>query len=439
MPPRMAPVKSRSRLGRRYATSLVPAVVVTAAAVYFALRGVDFGTVKDALASSNYATLGPALALLALAVYLRVLRWQFLFPAATRPSVRPTTEALLIGQFFNNVLPARAGEVFRMLALHARARTSRAETLATIIVERAFDLLALLVLFFVALPWLPAVSWVRVAGLLAAGLSLALAAVIIVLARYGVRPVRLLVLPLSRLPFVSVKRVDLGAASVVRGFAALRDVRLGAAAFGLTVASWLTLSASFWFVAIGFHRDLPPSAGLLLAVATGLALVLPSGPAGVGVFEAAAVVALGAYGLSRSEALSAALVLHAVNFFPFIVAGAAVLLFWGGARRPWALRWFAPDRPQREPEREIEAIESAQERHEPVIGGEWPARDVGATEKAARHEPTDRADGVHVPDVLDDEAAAFEEPGERPLSVAPFVPDGPIGGTEQPRMRGDEQ
>ena len=38
-------------------------------------------------------------------------------------------------------------------------------------------------------------------------------------------------------------------------------------------------------------------------------------------FEGATVVALGAYGVSRSDALSYALVLHAVNFFPYLVAG----------------------------------------------------------------------------------------------------------------------
>jgi glycosyltransferase 2 family protein len=60
-------------------------------------------------------------------------------------------------------------------------------------------------------------------------------------------------------------------------------------------------------------------------VAVGLAMIVPSSPAAVGVFEAAVVVALRAYDVPKPEALSYALVLHALNFLPYIAAGFVVL------------------------------------------------------------------------------------------------------------------
>ena len=45
----------------------------------------------------------------------------------------------------------------------------------------------------------------------------------------------------------------------------------------------------------------------------------------VGVFEAAALVGLKAYGIEKADALSFALVLHAVNFFPYVLAGLLVM------------------------------------------------------------------------------------------------------------------
>jgi uncharacterized membrane protein YbhN (UPF0104 family) len=54
-------------------------------------------------------------------------------------------------------------------------------------------------------------------------------------------------------------------------------------------------------------------------------MILPSSPAALGVFEAATVVALKAFGLDDSLALSYALVLHALNLFPYLVAGPLVL------------------------------------------------------------------------------------------------------------------
>src|SRR5439155_1217410 len=137
----------------------------------------------------------------------------------------PVLSATVLGQFFNNVLPARAGEVARVIALHQSAGTSRAEAIVTVVVERLYDVLALLVMLFVLLPWLPRVAWVHTAALVAIGLS----------------------------------------------------------------------------------------------------MILPSSPAAVGVFEAATLVALHVYGIPKSQGLSYALVLHAANFFPYIIAGLVVL------------------------------------------------------------------------------------------------------------------
>ena len=63
----------------------------------------------------------------------------------------------------------------------------------------------------------------------------------------------------------------------------------------------------------------------MLRAVAGLGLILPASPAAVGVFEAAVLVALKAYGVPESRALSYALVLHALNFFPYIVAGPFLL------------------------------------------------------------------------------------------------------------------
>ena len=113
--------------------------------------------------------------------------------------------------------------------------------------------------------------------------------------------------------------------SVCESQAAARQPRLVAAALALTTIGWLTLALSAWFVMDGFHLRLPFAAALLVIVATNVAQVLPSSPAALGVFEAATLVALKPYHVSDSRALSYALVLHALNFLPYIVAGPILL------------------------------------------------------------------------------------------------------------------
>lgn len=307
------------------------AIVVSVGFAYIAVRDVEFDELAESLRGSNYWWLVPAFALLALAFFIRALRWQLLFSPRTRPALWPTTQALLVGQFFNNVLPLRAGDAARIFALHALGGRSRAEATGTVVIERFFDVLALLLLFFVGLPWFPEVTWLHVAGPLAIALLLVLVGAVVVLRVFGERPLRFALRPLARLPFLLPERVEALARNLMHGLIGLRSARLGLVAFLWTLLSWLLLAMSFWLVMLGFDLGLGPTAGLLAVVATGLSLILPSGPAALGVFEGAAVIALTAYGVGRADALSYALVVHAVNVLPFIAAGLVVLNVYRGA------------------------------------------------------------------------------------------------------------
>jgi uncharacterized protein (TIRG00374 family) len=294
-------------------------LLVSAVFGYFAIRDVRWGGTWTALRTSDYEWLAPALAALTVAFFIRVQRWRSLFTAGRRPPFRAVARALYIGYFFNNVLPIRAGEAFRVVALKRLARVPVAESTGTVVIERAADVLSLVVLLFLMVPWLPAVTWLRAAGVIALGLTVALAAGVVVLARYGEQPLRYLVRPLARLPFLPREAIERAPENLLHGLAGLRRLRLAATAFFWTTLSWIVAGLAFWFVMFAFDLDLSPLAGMLVVVGIGLAMILPSSPAALGVFEGATVVVLGAYGVDDSEALSYALVLHALNFLPFIV------------------------------------------------------------------------------------------------------------------------
>jgi glycosyltransferase 2 family protein len=318
-------VTERTRPNAKTLGLIALGFAVSAGFTYLALRDVRLGDVWDGLKRSNYWWVIPSVGLLLVALALRALRWQFLFAAATRPPYWPVLSATILGQFFNNVLPARAGEAARVIALNRSARTSRAEIVATVVVERVYDVLALLVILFVLLPWLPHVTLVHAAAILGIVLVAGIAVSVLVLVRFGERPFRFLLRPLARLPLLSLERTERAAAGLVRGAASLRQPWLAVVALVLTALSWGLLALSTWMLMLGFDLGLSPLAGMLVSIAVGLSQILPSSPAAVGVFETAALVALKAYGVPKSDALSYALVLHAVNFFPYMVAGAVVL------------------------------------------------------------------------------------------------------------------
>ena len=295
--------------------------------VYLSVRNLDFEGFWTALRSGDYWLLLPAATVLAVAIYLRAVRWRVLFAGRSRPPLDAVTSALLIGYLFNSILPARAGEAARVVALNQRAGTSRSEALATVVAERVLDVLVLLALLLVSTPFVPEATWLQGAAVLGGVVFLVLALLLVLFAFYGERPARLAMRPLAALPHVSPAHIERAARNLVRGLVVFRQPGLALQAVVLTATSWLVIAFSFWLCLRAVQLENGLDAALLVVIAVNLAMILPSGPAGLGVFEAATVLALSPFGVDRAHALSYAVVVHVLNVIPLILVG-YVALHW---------------------------------------------------------------------------------------------------------------
>lgn len=300
-------------------------VAVTVLFSYIALSGINFSEVWHALRASDYLWLIPALLAFGLGSVARGLRWRSLFAPGRRPPRGPVLNATMIGYFYNSILPARAGEAARVLVLNQRSTTAAVEIVGTVVIERLYDLVTILLIFFAAEPWLPHVSWFGAAAVAAIVLAVLIVATVVVLALYGDRFLRMLLWPLRRFSALSGTRLDRTVEELRHGLSGLRHGVVALEAFLWTVAAWMFSALCAYFVSVAFHLHLPFACGVLVVVAVGLSMILPSPPGAIGVFEGAALIALKAYGVPHSVALPYALVLHAVNLVPYIVVGVVLL------------------------------------------------------------------------------------------------------------------
>ena len=315
-------------------------VVVTVGFSYIALNGIDFHEVWHALRTSDYWWIIPALAAFAVSAVCRGLRWRSLFAPGRRPPRGVVIDAMIVGYLYNNILPARAGEAARVVVLTQRSDAPAVEIVGTVVLERIYDVVALLVIFFAAEPWLPHVSWFGAAAVAALVLALGIAAAATVLAVFGDRPLRFVLRPLQRFPLFSGERLEQTVGELVHGLSGLRHASVAIEAFAWTAAAWMISALSGWLLTKAFPLHLPFSAGVLLVVAVGAGMILPAPPASVGVFEGATLIALRAYHVSHSAALPFALVLHVVNFVPFVALGALAVSY--NARHPRRARSREP-------------------------------------------------------------------------------------------------
>ncbi len=127
------------------------AILLSAGALYLAFRGQDFDSLFDIIKQANIWFILLALALQLVAHYIRAWRWQFsLRPVKPNIGIYHSFKAVVAGYGLNNIIP-RAGELVRPAMIAQSESIPFASALATIVLERILDVIALGSIFAVSL------------------------------------------------------------------------------------------------------------------------------------------------------------------------------------------------------------------------------------------------------------------------------------------------
>jgi uncharacterized protein (TIRG00374 family) len=111
------------------------------------LNAAKWKELKDALSRANYLLLIPVLLLMLLSHWVRALRWRMLIePLGYTPSRINVFLGVMIGYFVNLGAP-RLGEVVKCTVLARYEKVPAHKLIGTIVAERAFDMLCLLIAF----------------------------------------------------------------------------------------------------------------------------------------------------------------------------------------------------------------------------------------------------------------------------------------------------
>jgi uncharacterized protein (TIRG00374 family) len=94
----------------------------------------------------DYIYIFPAIVLIVLSYIFRAYRWQALLESSLKINVSGLYSPMMVG-FMGNFLPARAAEILRPYLLSKKYNITFAAAFASIVVERLFDMIILLLIF----------------------------------------------------------------------------------------------------------------------------------------------------------------------------------------------------------------------------------------------------------------------------------------------------
>jgi len=304
-------------------------IALSVALLVWTLRGVSLAAVWLELERSNLWLFLASAVASTLIFPLRAIRWRVILePIAPGLPLAPLWRSIAIGGMANNLIPARAGEIARAYALTRETSVSFASSLASLAVDRLFDMVGLLALGVIAVldPSFPRDA--RVAGQslghLAQGsvvLVVLLLGALYVLAIFPSQLVRAFEIFARR---VSPTVEERGKNALLRfsaGLSVLKHPGRFIVVLAWTIAHWLMNALAFYlgFLAVGIHLGF--SAALFLQLLIALGVALPSAPGFFGVFEKLATVGLAIYAVSPTQATSWAIGFHILSFIPITVIG----------------------------------------------------------------------------------------------------------------------
>ena len=328
-----------ARLARRAAVGV--AGLLAALLAIFAVQRVGVERVGDAMLAATPVWVLLGLGLMCFSMILRGVAWHAILRAALpRAPVRlvDALQGTFIGVLMSATLPARLGEPARAFVVARRIGNARLHVpvvLGTIVSQTLLNILALIVLGVVMF------STVDLFTDHKALLAVAIAPLAIVVVMLGAPSLLRSGKP-SRFrrvaSFVTQARAAL--VQVRDGLRVFQRPRLGATAALFQLSAWAVqwLSCFVLLVALGLDDRAGLGAAAAVLFAVNVTAVLPVTPSNLGVFQAACVAVLTAYGVGAADALAYGIILQAVEIATAVAMGMPALVKEGLSWREVRLR-----------------------------------------------------------------------------------------------------
>ena len=319
---------------------------ISAIFLVIALRGMHLGDLWQTVITANYFWIIPGVVVYFLAVWARVWRWHYLLRSIKHIPIKSMWPPVVIGYMGNNVYPFRAGEIIRAYILKRKEGVSVSASLATILVERIFDGLVMLVFVLVSLRTVPNLpTFLKQTVILG---SAAFLGALLVLSAWAILPTRIQAIyrPLIDrfLPEKFRERAKDMADNFTHGLSSLRNVSDVLMVFVTSFVIWLLETVKYWFVMHAFAFTVSFFTLMLMNGVVNLATTLPSAPGYIGTFDGPGIEVLKIFGVDPAVAAAYTLVLHAALWLPITLLG-----FWYMGKESLSWREFKQAAEETEP------------------------------------------------------------------------------------------
>lgn len=265
-------------------------LTISAVCLWLAFRNIPLSQFIDALKAIKPGYLALAICFQLLAVLARGRRWQSILSGGVQ--LRTTFFGHGIGFLFNNILPFRAGEVARTIAVADWAKQPFFKVGSSVLLERLIDVAVIVIALILVLPFMQVEPAVIQGGLLLG--AAALIGLILLLAA-AIRPMwgrKVLRWFLIRIPRVPLERSLVWFDQLIDGVKVMASARRIWRVLLWSLISWICSVLLYFTVFKSFQPSATWLEATFVVIALSLSISIPSSPGFLGVFQYVGLQAL---------------------------------------------------------------------------------------------------------------------------------------------------
>ncbi|MFH1304650.1 MAG: lysylphosphatidylglycerol synthase transmembrane domain-containing protein [Planctomycetota bacterium] len=304
---------------------LMIGIIITIACLTAAVWGIDPQQIKESFQRANFWTLPVLLLLLFVFFWFKALRWRMLLEPIKDLSVSQVTPAMMIGFMGNNILPAHLGEFLRVYVLSRQFQIPKTTILSTVVLERLFDIVAILCFLGVGISFAPNLpDHYRSLSLLMAIVILVMISLVATYLIWTERVIGLFRKIFSYLSFLPSKLTHLVLEmmqSGAHGMASMKSKRLCFGIIWTSFAQWAINGLSILVALWSFDIQVTPLAAFVVLGVTAFGVTVPSTPGFFGVIQLCFWISLQAFGVSKADAFAASIYYQLSQYIPVTLIG----------------------------------------------------------------------------------------------------------------------
>jgi uncharacterized protein (TIRG00374 family) len=314
--------------------------------LYLSVRGIDFQKFWQSLLAANWIWMLLALPLYLVGYYSRANRVAQILAPIKKITTEQALKPLVIGFMINNIAPGRLGEFAFAHLLGKREGISRSASLAAVVISRILDGFTILVFFLFGLfaflsvggnegsqiinvggmttsraDLVGKIYLAGILGFIVFGLVMSACFALIFWKDFTISVIDT-ILTIFPERFTALGHKGKGMLEkFISGLDILRSPKALLTVFLFNFVPWGLELGTYYFVGKTFGLDLDLRQCSLIMGMTNLAMILPSGPGGIGLFEYGGLLVMSLYGLEKSSSFAYIGVVHALILFPINIWG----------------------------------------------------------------------------------------------------------------------